>query len=106
MSRKEWAGVDTIHICAGVSALRPLMEVANSPRGNVYTSAEDIKHAREVAQNAITSNFTGPLLTAITFVRLQNAPIRVSFPWRLKLVLRFLNSNGLRPPRPSSSSPR
>jgi len=65
---KEWAGVDTVHICAGVSALRPLMDVANSPRGKVYTSVEDIRHTGEIAQKAITGNFTGPLLTAITFV--------------------------------------
>jgi hypothetical protein len=47
------------------------MDVANSPRGNVYTSAEDIKRTGEIAQKAITGNFTGPLLTAITFVRQQ-----------------------------------
>jgi hypothetical protein len=45
------------------------MDVANSPQGNVYTSAEDIKRTGEIAQKAITGNFTGPLLTAITFVR-------------------------------------
>jgi NAD(P)-dependent dehydrogenase (short-subunit alcohol dehydrogenase family) len=64
----EWQGVDTIYICAGVSALRPLLEVADSPHGKQETTLEGIKKTGEIAQKAIDGNFTGPLLAAITFV--------------------------------------
>lgn len=65
---KEWGGVDTIVVCAGVSALRPLLDVAHSPHGKSETSVEAVKLTGEVAQKAISGNFTGPLLTAVTFV--------------------------------------
>lgn len=64
----EWQGVDTIYICAGVSALRPLLEVADSPQGKKETTLEGIRKTGEIAQKAIDGNFTGPLLAAITFV--------------------------------------
>ncbi|KIM31064.1 hypothetical protein M408DRAFT_327957 [Serendipita vermifera MAFF 305830] len=65
---KEWGGVDTIVVCAGVSALRPLLDVAHSPHGKSETSVEAVKLTGEVAQKAISGNFTGPLLTAVTFI--------------------------------------
>jgi hypothetical protein len=59
-----------VFICAGVSSLRPLMEIADSPRGAKETTIENVRHAGEIAQKAIDGNFTGPLLTAVTFVSL------------------------------------
>lgn len=68
MASIEWQGVDTVYICAGVSSLRPLLDIADSPQGTKETSVEGIRRTGEVAQKAITGNFTGPLLTAVTFV--------------------------------------
>jgi hypothetical protein len=64
----EWQGVDTIYICAGVMALRSLLEIADSPHGRNETTLENIRKAGEIAQKAISGNFTGPLLTAVAFV--------------------------------------
>ncbi|PVF99027.1 NAD(P)-binding protein [Serendipita vermifera] len=66
--QQEWGGVDTVLICAGVSSLRPLLDIANSPHGTRETTLENIQHVGEIAQKAIDGNFTGPLLTAVTFI--------------------------------------
>ncbi|KAG8853620.1 hypothetical protein FRB91_004628 [Serendipita sp. 411] len=65
---EEWGGIDTVHICAGVSSLRPLLDVAGSPYASRATTVEGIKHAQSVALKAIEGNFTAPLLVALTFI--------------------------------------
>ena len=65
----DWKQVDTLYICAGVSSLRPLLDVAGSPDGRIDTSVEGIQHAQAVAQKAIDGNFIGPLSAALAFVR-------------------------------------
>ncbi|KAG8817184.1 hypothetical protein FRC17_011333 [Serendipita sp. 399] len=64
----EWGGIDTLHICAGVSSLRPLLDIAGSPHGSKPTTLDEIKHTQSIAQKAIDGNFIGPLLAALTFI--------------------------------------
>ena len=65
----QWGGLDTIHICAGVSALRPVLALA----GVEQQSGEDasdaaIQGAVDIAGKAIQGNFVGPFVSALTFV--------------------------------------
>ena len=60
-------------VCAGVSALRPLLEVAGLERNGgkflpPQVSAEGVQHTIDVANAAIRGNYIGPLVTAVTFV--------------------------------------
>ena len=62
-------------VAAGVSALRPLMEVAGvettkSGFSPDHASLEGIQKASQVASAAIHSNYIGPLMSAVTFVSL------------------------------------
>ena len=69
--KKEWNGVDTVIINAGVSALQPLLAVAGLNGHEISTRMTDIDgltRLREVAAAAMQGNFTGPLLSAVTFV--------------------------------------
>ncbi|KAL1716094.1 NAD-P-binding protein [Schizophyllum commune] len=71
----EWGGLDTLVVAAGVSALRPLMEVAGvetTKSGFLpdHASLEGIQKASEVASAAIHSNYIGPLMSAVTFIPL------------------------------------
>lgn len=63
-------------IVAGVSTLRPLLNVAgvcanvNAATGNVrQISALGIQHTVDVATAAMTGNYIGPLVAAVAFVR-------------------------------------
>lgn len=72
---KEWGGIDTLIITAGVSALQPLMAVAGVTASKdglspLHASAEAINHAVGVAKAAIDGNFFGPYIAAITFIPL------------------------------------
>ncbi|OJT04847.1 Dehydrogenase/reductase SDR family member 7B [Trametes pubescens] len=71
----EWAGLDTLIVSAGVSALRPLLEVAGlEQRGGAFypphAAAEGIKRTVSVATAAIQGNYLGPLVSAVTFIPL------------------------------------
>ncbi|TRM62430.1 hypothetical protein BD626DRAFT_499204 [Schizophyllum amplum] len=62
-------------VAAGVSALRPLMEVAGVEKTKsgfspASASKDDIQKASEVASAAIHSNYIGPLMSAVTFIPL------------------------------------
>ncbi|PSS37390.1 hypothetical protein PHLCEN_2v754 [Hermanssonia centrifuga] len=64
-----WGGLDTLAVCAGVSALRPLLEVAGLERhATSEASPEGIHRVVEVSNAAFKGNFTGPLVSAVTFV--------------------------------------
>ncbi|KAG1865642.1 hypothetical protein C8R48DRAFT_772638 [Suillus tomentosus] len=72
---KEWDGIDTLIITAGVSALQPLMTVAGvtSSKDGLsppHATAEAIHHAVSVAKAATNGNFFGPYIAAITFIPL------------------------------------
>ncbi len=69
----EWGGVDTLIICAGVSALRPLLEVAGLEKvGGVFVppkvDASGVQRTVAAANAAMQGNYIGPLVCAVTFV--------------------------------------
>ncbi|OBZ72323.1 11-beta-hydroxysteroid dehydrogenase-like 2 [Grifola frondosa] len=71
----EWKGLDTLIVCAGVSALCPLMEVAGLERhGQTFTPAqatmEGIQRTVNVTNAAVKGNYVGPLVSAVTFIPL------------------------------------
>jgi NAD(P)-dependent dehydrogenase (short-subunit alcohol dehydrogenase family) len=65
----EWGGLDTIQLCAGVSALRPIMELTGDQPAGVDSPASGIQTAVDIAGRAVKGNFFGPLVAALTFVR-------------------------------------
>ncbi|KAH0589885.1 hypothetical protein H2248_000075 [Termitomyces sp. 'cryptogamus'] len=80
--QKEWQGVDTLIVAAGVSALQPLMAIAGieaDPSGTSFTpsqaSIDGIKRAAEISVAATRGNYTGPLIAAVTFVRSATTPL-------------------------------
>ncbi|KAG6840332.1 hypothetical protein C0991_007414 [Blastosporella zonata] len=77
--QKEWQGVDTVVVAAGVSALQPLMAVAGveAVAGDSFSpsqaSAEGIQRAVSISEAATRGNYTGPLIAAITFIPLLSS---------------------------------
>ncbi|KAH7923772.1 NAD(P)-binding protein [Leucogyrophana mollusca] len=72
---KEWGGLDTLIICAGVSALQPLMCVAGVDMGvrdtkPSHATREGIKNAVDISNAALRGNFTSPFVAAVTFIPL------------------------------------
>jgi short chain dehydrogenase len=66
----EWDGFDTLIVAAGVSALQPLLSIAGYEAGATQlTTAEGIHKAKAIALKAIEGNYVGPLVAAVTFVR-------------------------------------
>ncbi|KAJ3477508.1 hypothetical protein NLI96_g10416 [Meripilus lineatus] len=70
-----WRGLDTILVCAGVSALRPLMEVAgvHNHKGHAdfsQASVDSIRETVRIADAAQKGNYMGPLVSAVTFIPL------------------------------------
>lgn len=53
-------------VAAGVSALRPLMEIASDKPEN---ETSGIEHIVDVAALATRGNYVGPLVAAVAFVR-------------------------------------
>lgn len=64
-----WGGLDTVHVCAGVSALQPLMSLTGTGEAGQDASEDGIRSAVDVAGRAMSGNFNGPLVAALTFVR-------------------------------------
>ncbi|KAF8624473.1 hypothetical protein AX15_005856 [Amanita polypyramis BW_CC] len=76
---REWSGLDTLIIAAGVSALLPLMEVAQVAHStgmypdtdaNADCPSAGIQRAKDVAYEAVKGNYIGPLVSAVTFIPL------------------------------------
>ncbi len=65
LSFTEWHGVDTLIVAAGVSALRPVLEIAGV-------------EGPSATQPAIKGNYLGPLLSVVTMVCLRSHLISVS----------------------------
>ncbi|KAJ7152854.1 hypothetical protein C8R46DRAFT_477606 [Mycena filopes] len=66
-----WGGLDTIIVAAGVSGLRPLMEVAGAAHSRPANIEKDaIQHVVNIAGVATRGNYVGPLVTALTFIPL------------------------------------
>ncbi|TFL06349.1 hypothetical protein BDV98DRAFT_559259 [Pterulicium gracile] len=75
--QSKWGGIDTVIVNAGVSALRPLLDVTDEyehisgpPKERRMPSAAGIEQALKTSQAAITGNYSGPLIAAVTFIPL------------------------------------
>lgn len=66
----EWQGLDTIHICAGVSALQPVMALTGTQSASEDAGAAGIQNALDIAGRAVQGNFNGPFVSALAFVGL------------------------------------
>ncbi|KAK6956065.1 hypothetical protein Daesc_001335 [Daldinia eschscholtzii] len=67
----EWNGLDSVHICAGVSAVQPVMSLAGvKPDDENDASNTDIQKAFNLAARATQGNFYGPFVAAVTFIPL------------------------------------
>ncbi|TRX92696.1 hypothetical protein FHL15_006370 [Xylaria flabelliformis] len=66
---RQWGGLDTLHICAGVSAVQPVMALAGIKSGNEEDpDAGSVRSATEIAGRAVQGNFFGPLTAALMFI--------------------------------------
>ncbi|KAI8955987.1 short-chain dehydrogenase [Xylaria longipes] len=65
---RQWGGLDTLQICAGVSAVQPVMALTGIKSGNEDPGAAGVQHAAELAGRAAQGNFFGPLIAAMTFI--------------------------------------
>lgn len=66
----EWHGIDTLIVAAGVSALRPVLEIAGVKGPSVTEpSLDGLRRVEDAALAAINGNYLGPLLSVVTFVR-------------------------------------
>lgn len=72
---QAWEGLDTIHLCAGVSALQPVLALAGAEE-DCDTTVEGIQNAKEIAGKAVQGNFLGPLVAAMTFVGGLSSPLK------------------------------
>ncbi|KAK7931327.1 hypothetical protein PG985_002039 [Apiospora marii] len=66
---EAWGGLDTLHICAGVSALQPVMDLTGAAPGEDATAA-GIEKVVEITGRATQGNLVGPLVAALTFIPL------------------------------------
>ncbi|KAI1472164.1 NAD(P)-binding protein [Daldinia caldariorum] len=67
----EWNGLDSLHICAGVSAVQPVMSLAGVRPGEERDASDtDIQKAFDLATRATQGNFYGPFVAAVTFIPL------------------------------------
>ncbi|KAI1148246.1 short-chain dehydrogenase [Nemania diffusa] len=65
---RQWDGLDTLHICAGVSAVQPVMALTGINSGDEDPDALSVQFAAEIAGRATQGNFVGPLIAAMTFI--------------------------------------
>ncbi|KAI1453219.1 NAD(P)-binding protein [Annulohypoxylon moriforme] len=64
-----WGGLDTLYVCAGVSAVQPVMNLAGVEPGKTDDADEaGMRHAVDIAARATQGNVYGPLLAALTFI--------------------------------------
>ncbi|KAI3400353.1 hypothetical protein diail_3370 [Diaporthe ilicicola] len=64
---REWGGLDTIHVCAGVSALQPVMALTGV-EGDEDAAGKGIQDAVDITGKAIQGNFFGPMVAALAFI--------------------------------------
>jgi len=65
-----WDGVDTVVVCAGVSSLRPLLDIADVRQPGQAVILDGVRRIKEVSNAAMEGNFSGPLLSAVTLIPL------------------------------------
>ncbi|KAI0485561.1 short-chain dehydrogenase [Xylaria cf. heliscus] len=65
---RQWGGLDTLHVCAGVSAVQPLMALTGTKSGTDDPNAAGVQFAAKIADRAVQGNFFGPLIAVVTFI--------------------------------------
>ncbi|KLO20018.1 NAD-P-binding protein [Schizopora paradoxa] len=72
---KEWGRLDTMLVVAGVSALRPLLEIAGVERDGTTRkfipqdcTLDGLKEGVRIAGAAMQGNYFGPLVAALAFI--------------------------------------
>ncbi|KAI9450502.1 hypothetical protein BJY52DRAFT_1302195 [Lactarius psammicola] len=72
---EKWHGLDTLAISAGVSALRPVLEIAGVSGVSAATqpTADGVQRVADVALAAIKGNYVGPLLSVVTMIPLMKS---------------------------------
>ncbi|KAI0273184.1 NAD(P)-binding protein [Russula aff. rugulosa BPL654] len=66
---EKWHGLDTLIVAAGVSALRPVLEIAGVEGPSLtQPSLDGIRRVEDVAMAAIKGNYLGPLLSVVTMI--------------------------------------
>ncbi|KAI0426524.1 short-chain dehydrogenase [Xylaria sp. FL1042] len=65
---RQWGGLDTMHVCAGVSAVQPVMALTGIKSSDEDPDVLDVQHAVDIVERATESNFFGPVIAALTFV--------------------------------------
>ncbi|KAH9018342.1 hypothetical protein EDB84DRAFT_1403913 [Lactarius hengduanensis] len=71
---EKWHGLDTLVVSAGVSALRPVLEIAGvSGVSAAQPGADGVQRVADVALAAIKGNYIGPLLSVVTMIPLMKS---------------------------------
>jgi NAD(P)-dependent dehydrogenase (short-subunit alcohol dehydrogenase family) len=65
---RQWSGLDTMHVCAGVSAVQPVMALTGIRSSNEDAPVTGIQRAAEMAGLTTQGNFVGPLMAALAFI--------------------------------------
>ncbi|KAH9963577.1 NAD(P)-binding protein [Russula dissimulans] len=66
---EKWHGLDTLIVAAGVSALRPVLEIAGVEGPSItQPDLDGIRRVEDVALAAIKGNYLGPLLSVVTMI--------------------------------------
>ncbi|KAG8158059.1 hypothetical protein KVR01_011820 [Diaporthe batatas] len=65
---REWGGLDTVHVCAGVSALQPVMALTGVEGEHEDAAAKGIQDAVDITAKAVQGNLYGPMVAALTFI--------------------------------------
>ncbi|ORY70514.1 short chain dehydrogenase [Pseudomassariella vexata] len=65
---RKWDGLDTLHVCAGVSALQPVMALTGVQSAEQDAGNSGIENAADIARRASQGNFIGPFVAAVTFI--------------------------------------
>lgn len=65
---RQWDGLDTLHVCAGVSAVQPVIVLTGAQSDDEDPAAAGVERAAGIAGRAAQGNFFGPLIAAMTFV--------------------------------------
>jgi len=66
---EKWHGLDTLIVAAGVSALRPVLEIAGVEGPSItQPDLEGVRRVEDAALAAIKGNYLGPLLSVVTMI--------------------------------------
>ncbi|KZV75236.1 NAD-P-binding protein [Peniophora sp. CONT] len=68
---EKWGGIDTLIVCAGVSATRALLDIAGGEDDMEGPGVEGVQQCAQAATKALNGNYLGPLNTAVTMIPLM-----------------------------------